>query len=104
MLSQGNQKVRGADPRGEKGPRMPSPRQREVLQLLVEGRPMKEAADIMNVAPRTNRLSQVQDDGGSSFENHGRVNPIRPQAQNSLWLAPLAARDVKLVVLTVAVF
>ena len=53
MLSQGNQKVREADPRGEKGPRMPSPRQREVLQLLVEGRPMKEAADILNVAPRT---------------------------------------------------
>jgi DNA-binding NarL/FixJ family response regulator len=41
------------DPRGEKGPRMLSPRQREVLQLLVEGRPMKQIADILNVAPRT---------------------------------------------------
>ena len=41
------------DPGGEKGPRMLSPRQREVLQLLVEGRPMKEVADILNVAPRT---------------------------------------------------
>jgi DNA-binding NarL/FixJ family response regulator len=28
-------------------------RQREVLQLLAEGRSMKEAADILNVAPRT---------------------------------------------------
>jgi DNA-binding NarL/FixJ family response regulator len=28
-------------------------RQREVLQLLAEGRTMKEAADIMNVTPRT---------------------------------------------------
>ena len=41
------------DPRGEKGPRVLSPRQREVLQLLVEGRPMKEVADILNLAPRT---------------------------------------------------
>jgi DNA-binding CsgD family transcriptional regulator len=28
-------------------------RQREVLQLLAEGRSMKEAADILNVTPRT---------------------------------------------------
>ena len=40
-------------PRGEKGPRKLSPRQREVLQLLVEGRPMKQIADILNVTPRT---------------------------------------------------
>ncbi len=30
-----------------------TPRQREVLQLLAEGRSMKEAADILNVKPRT---------------------------------------------------
>ena len=30
-----------------------TPRQREVLQLLAEGRSMKEAAKILNVAPRT---------------------------------------------------
>ncbi len=30
-----------------------TPRQREVLQLLVEGHSMKEAAKILNVAPRT---------------------------------------------------
>lgn len=30
-----------------------TPRQREVLQLLAEGRTMKEAADILNVTPRT---------------------------------------------------
>jgi DNA-binding NarL/FixJ family response regulator len=30
-----------------------TPRQREVLQLLAEGRSMKEAADILNVTPRT---------------------------------------------------
>jgi len=30
-----------------------TPRQREVLQLLAEGRTMKEAADVLNVTPRT---------------------------------------------------
>ncbi len=30
-----------------------TPRQREVLQLLAEGRSMKEAATILKVAPRT---------------------------------------------------
>ena len=34
-------------------PRTLTPRQREVLQLLAEGRTMKEAADILNVTPRT---------------------------------------------------
>ena len=41
------------DPRARKRPRVLGPRQREVLQLLVEGRPMKEVAGILNVAPRT---------------------------------------------------
>ena len=30
-----------------------TPRQREVLQLLAEGRTMKEAADVLQVTPRT---------------------------------------------------
>jgi len=30
-----------------------TPRQREVLQLLAEGKSMKEAADILNITPRT---------------------------------------------------
>ncbi len=30
-----------------------TPRQREVLQLLAEGRSMKEAATILNLTPRT---------------------------------------------------
>ncbi|HEU0369250.1 MAG TPA: response regulator transcription factor, partial [Candidatus Acidoferrum sp.] len=30
-----------------------TPRQREVLQLLAEGRTMKEVADVLNVTPRT---------------------------------------------------
>jgi len=36
------------DPRGDL-----SPREREVLQLLAEGRSMKEAGDILNLTPRT---------------------------------------------------
>ncbi len=42
-----------ADPGGEKKRHVLSLRQREVLQLLVEGRPMKEVADILNMTPRT---------------------------------------------------
>jgi DNA-binding NarL/FixJ family response regulator len=30
-----------------------TPRQREVLQLLAEGRTMKEVADVLHIAPRT---------------------------------------------------
>lgn len=41
------------DPRGDEKPQTLSPRQREVLQLLVEGRPMKEIADILDLTPRT---------------------------------------------------
>ncbi len=37
---------------GRDAPKL-TPRQREVLQLLAEGRSMKEAAKILNVAPRT---------------------------------------------------
>lgn len=40
------------DPRAEHTKRLTS-RQREVLQLLAEGRTMKEAADILHVTPRT---------------------------------------------------
>jgi len=36
-----------------KGPRRLTPRQKEVLQLLAEGRSMKEAAYILNVTPGT---------------------------------------------------
>ena len=41
------------DPAGEKKPHGLTSRQREVLQLLVEGRPMKEVADILKLTPRT---------------------------------------------------
>ena len=37
-----------------------TPRQREVLQLLAEGRSMKEAANILNVTPRTIAFHRYQ--------------------------------------------
>jgi DNA-binding NarL/FixJ family response regulator len=40
-------------PAGDREVRQLTPRQREVLQLLAEGRSMKEAAKILNVTPRT---------------------------------------------------
>jgi DNA-binding NarL/FixJ family response regulator len=41
------------DPEGKSASKELTPRQREVLQLLAEGRSMKEAAAILNVSPRT---------------------------------------------------
>lgn len=41
------------DPEGRHSSKVLSPRQREVLQLLAEGRPMKEAAYILDVSIRT---------------------------------------------------
>ncbi len=52
-IKRGLEDVFVEDPRGEKQRSGLSARQREVLQLLVEGRPMKEIGDILNVAPRT---------------------------------------------------
>jgi len=43
--------IRG--PRVWEGPKSLTPRQREVLQLLAEGKTMKEAADVLNVTKRT---------------------------------------------------
>lgn len=41
------------NPQGTSHPRSLTPRQREVVQLLAEGRSMKEAADVLNIATRT---------------------------------------------------
>jgi DNA-binding NarL/FixJ family response regulator len=41
------------NPEGRPFERELTPRQREVLQLLGEGKSMKEAADILHVTPRT---------------------------------------------------
>ncbi len=41
------------DPRADRPAKHLTMRQREVLQLLAEGRPMKEVADILQITPRT---------------------------------------------------
>jgi DNA-binding CsgD family transcriptional regulator len=41
------------DPRPDHQEKKLTPRQREVLQLVTEGRTMKEIAAILNISPRT---------------------------------------------------
>jgi DNA-binding NarL/FixJ family response regulator len=41
------------NPNGSGRPKTITPRQRQVVQLLAEGKSMKEAADVLKVAPRT---------------------------------------------------
>jgi DNA-binding NarL/FixJ family response regulator len=41
------------DPRGRPRPQLPTPRQCEVVQLLAEGKSMKEIGDILHLATRT---------------------------------------------------
>jgi DNA-binding NarL/FixJ family response regulator len=52
-IAQGIQEAVIRDPDGKLKRKMLSPRQREVLQLLAEGKSMKQAADILAVTPRT---------------------------------------------------
>jgi DNA-binding NarL/FixJ family response regulator len=48
------------DPKSLNRPRHLSDRQREVLQLLAEGRPMKEVAHILAISPRTVRFHKYR--------------------------------------------
>ena len=45
---------------GRKPDRVLTPRQREVLQLLAEGRSMKEVAAVLNLTPRTVAFHKYQ--------------------------------------------
>ena len=53
-------------PTTEAPPRQLTSRQREVLQLLAEGKSMKEVASILNVTASDGRLPQVPDDGAAA--------------------------------------
>lgn len=53
QIAQGMQESFIHDPHGRKHPRSPTPRQREVVQLLAEGKSMKQAAEVLKIAPRT---------------------------------------------------
>lgn len=53
QIARGMQDCFIRNPQGTSHPRSLTARQREVVQLLAEGKSMKEAADVLNVAPRT---------------------------------------------------
>jgi len=52
-ISKGMEKSFIRDPRGKQGTKSLTPRQCEVVQLLAEGKSMKEIADVLHVTPRT---------------------------------------------------
>lgn len=53
QIARGMQESFVRNPQGTSHSRSLTPRQREVVQLLAEGKSMKEAASVLNVAPRT---------------------------------------------------
>jgi DNA-binding NarL/FixJ family response regulator len=53
QIARGIQESFERNPHGRSRPPSVTPRQRQVVQLLAEGKSMKEAADILKVAPRT---------------------------------------------------
>jgi DNA-binding NarL/FixJ family response regulator len=52
-VKRGMQKLFIRDPRGKRREKTLTPRQREVVQLLAEGKSMKEVASVLKVTPRT---------------------------------------------------
>jgi DNA-binding NarL/FixJ family response regulator len=53
LIARGMQNAFIHDPRPKNRAKVLTPRQREVVQLLAEGKSMKEAASVLNVTPRT---------------------------------------------------
>jgi DNA-binding NarL/FixJ family response regulator len=53
QISKGMESSFIRDPRGRQRPKSLTPRQCEVVQLLAEGKSMKEIADLLHVTPRT---------------------------------------------------
>jgi DNA-binding NarL/FixJ family response regulator len=53
QIARGMQKAFVNNPRPKTGDKTLTPRQREVVQLLAEGKSMKEVASVLNVTPRT---------------------------------------------------
>jgi DNA-binding NarL/FixJ family response regulator len=53
LIARGMQNAFINDPHPKKHAKVLTPRQREVVQLLAEGKSMKEAAGMLNVTPRT---------------------------------------------------
>lgn len=53
QIAKGMQESFIEDPNGRKHPKLLTPRQREVVQLLAEGKSMKQTADVLRIAART---------------------------------------------------
>jgi DNA-binding NarL/FixJ family response regulator len=53
QIARGIQRVFSNDPRPKTRAKILTPRQREVVQLLAQGKSMKEVAGVLNVTPRT---------------------------------------------------
>jgi DNA-binding NarL/FixJ family response regulator len=53
LIARGMQKAFINDPRPKSAAKVLTPRQREVVQLLAEGKSMKEVASVLHVTPRT---------------------------------------------------
>jgi len=53
QIARGMQEAFVRNPEAKRRRTTVTPRQREVLQLLAEGKSMKEAADVLNVSART---------------------------------------------------
>lgn len=66
QITRGMQDCFIRNPSGRSCPKSVTPRQRQVVQLLAEGKSMKEAADVLNVTPRTvafHKYRLMQDQG-----------------------------------------
>ena len=72
-----------------------TPRQREILQLLAEGRSAKEIAACARYLPAHRGVSQVSDDGVPTDPNQRGANPLRNQARDrsDLKVEPSEIRD-----------
>jgi DNA-binding NarL/FixJ family response regulator len=66
QIARGIQELFIRDPQGRSHHTSLTPRQREVAQLLAEGKSMKEAADILHIAPRTVAFHKYR-----IMQNHG---------------------------------
>ena len=59
-IAKGMEEVFIRDPQAKTHDKRLTPRQREVIQLLAEGKSMKEAADILDITPRTIAFHKYQ--------------------------------------------
>lgn len=60
QIARGMQESFIHDPRGRKHPKSLTPRQREVVQLLAEGKSMKQTAEVLRIAARTVAFHKYQ--------------------------------------------